>query len=92
MHIFKVVAIDFDGKMNTKPIVNLSHRKDGTNTIFPNPTNDLIQINLGEKDGLPVHLQLFDVNGRLVLDKYLMDQSSVSLKEHNFEYGLYFYN
>ncbi|MCB9310956.1 MAG: T9SS type A sorting domain-containing protein [Lewinellaceae bacterium] len=87
---FKVVAIDFDGKMNTSPIVNLSHRKDGTNTIFPNPTNDLIQINMGEKDGLPVHLQLFDVNGRLVLDKYVMDQSSVSLKEHNFEYGLYF--
>ncbi len=56
-------------------------------SIFPNPFNN--QLNLTLASGYINNLKIFDVSGRLVLDRQL-NQKHISLSVENLQPGLYF--
>lgn len=47
-------------------------------TIYPNPSSDVIYIQL---DGLEVKLSLFDLNGKILVEKSFSSETSISLLE-----------
>ncbi len=61
----------------------------GEMSIYPNPANDVLNINLGTiKEN--TEIKMFDALGELVLNEKLTAQNS-SLKTHHLQSGVYFY-
>jgi len=46
--------------------LSVNDKKKSDIKIFPNPTKDFIHINYGLR--IPTKIELFDINGRLILD------------------------
>jgi hypothetical protein len=65
--------------------------QENTVNIFPNPFNDLIQIQLQDVNTSAIQIQIVDVAGRLV-DKFnFTNEANIQLK-NNYKKGIYFVN
>ena len=59
--------------------------------IFPNPTNDIVNININDFNSNAYLIELNDLAGRLLIKKKL-NKSNSTLKMSNLENGLYLLN
>jgi hypothetical protein len=56
-------------------------------TIFPNPVNTLLTV---ESEEFTIHsVKLYDISGRVVLERSNVYENSVSIETHNLNAGLY---
>lgn len=63
-----------------------------TNTIklYPNPASNILYVHFGELTDLPIHLTLFDLNGRLVFNRNLrIENSQISIDVSSLDMGMY---
>ncbi len=65
-------------KTNTKDRQTISSVK-----ILPNPAKDYIGIIISEDYSYPLHLQIYDISGKLVMDKQIEKLNTISINQLN---------
>ena len=58
-------------------------------SVYPNPTNDILNINLGNSHEL-VNFILSDINGKVLLEQYYYNKSLINFNVKNLPNGIYF--
>jgi len=56
--------------------------------VFPNPTNGIIELHF--KEDFPDWVKLLDMNGKIVLEKFVASQKNMQLNVSELEPGVYF--
>ena len=64
-------------------------RKEVSLNLFPNPTHEILNIELTNKLFLPEQVQIFNSNGQIVLNKIISQSQDLQLNVANLESGLY---
>jgi hypothetical protein len=72
---------------NNTSIAESDHSLNGV-SIYPNPTNTFINIDMGNSNNLPYLIRLFNTNGMLILEEEIY-QSKQKIEINNFARGLY---
>lgn len=58
--------------------------------LYPNPASDILYVHFGALTDLPIHLSLFDINGRLVFNQNLrIENSQISIDVSSLDMGMY---
>lgn len=70
-YYYRLAQTDLDGKVQYSPIRQLTISKEVLIEVYPNPTDNLLNINLASAIGV-THLYMKDMSGRLVLNHDLM--------------------
>ena len=61
--------------------------------VFPNPSNNIINITSNKENGFYSELKIFDLNGKLVIEKnVIINNSKISIDISKLEKGTYIYN
>lgn len=58
-------------------------------TIYPNPANDVVNIKRGTNGTIPAQARIFDLSGKLLLEKQLDDSDMKSIATSNLPAGFY---
>jgi len=70
---------------------NANDKSDGKVDVFPNPSNDIVNIRLKNSKEEIVEIEVFDIIGKQKLIKSSMRASSSIIDVSNYEQGVYFY-
>ena len=57
-------------------------------TLYPNPSSNVLKINY--KNIIPDSFSIFDINGRTIKTKPIIDESDLIIDVSSYEKGLYF--
>jgi hypothetical protein len=65
--------------------------KEGKLSIYPNPSNGNFRINFESKGDFPIHINLIDLNGRIIksIEDEHQNQTSIDISESQLSNGLY---
>jgi roadblock/LC7 domain-containing protein len=80
INYYRLKQVDFDGKFEYSPVqsVNFDGANKGTVKIFPNPTADVLTVDLGETLATPTTYSIVNVMGQVVKTGTLTPQIAVS--------------
>ena len=86
---YRLKQVDFDGRISYSKIVSIYFSRENDITVFPNPTHDIININLNT---VPINVEFIvqDGYGKIVLHKKYNDIQFADLDVSNLEAGIYF--
>ncbi len=93
VNYYRIKQVDFDGKYDVTDVKVLEFGQgDAVNHIYPNPTNDIVHIELNERllSNAPISIQLIDQTGKYVISKSIdtLDRQQ-SLDLSNLSNGVY---
>lgn len=58
--------------------------------LYPNPASDILYVHFGTLNDLPIHLTLFDLNGRLVFDRNIkIENYQININVSSLVAGMY---
>jgi hypothetical protein len=58
--------------------------------LYPNPVSDILYVHFGTLTDLPIHLTLFDLNGRLVFNRNLrIENHQITIDVSSLDTGMY---
>lgn len=82
---YRLVQYDFDGQNETFDMIAVKPVFDFTNVsvdVFPNPTSEIVNVSfVGMRIEEAVHVQIVDLNGKVVLKKYEeLNGTTITLK------------
>jgi hypothetical protein len=92
---YRLKQTDFNGKENFSEFIasNCVPENNTVTNIYPNPTNNEINLDMSEQVSGNVHVQLTDVTGRVVFDEsYFVTKESPAIKLYlsEIENGVYY--
>lgn len=71
---YRLKQVDFDGRFTYSKVIDVEFGEDNSNPlvqIYPNPTNNYLQVAYNNADAPKVFYQMFDATGRLVMENKL---------------------
>jgi hypothetical protein len=78
LNYYRIKQVDYDGSFSYSPIVSARWEGKAQVYLFPNPTNDLLQISgLPTTDG-PITIEIIDMAGRIML-RHTWNQSAINV-------------
>ncbi|MGH1435530.1 MAG: T9SS type A sorting domain-containing protein [Lewinella sp.] len=78
LNYYRIKQVDYDGSFSYSPIVSARWEGKAQVYLFPNPTNDLLQISgLPTTDG-PITIEIIDMAGRIML-RQTWNQSAINV-------------
>ena len=70
---YRLKQVDFDGSYSYSKIIYLNRKDDLTFSIYPNPASDILFLRNSDQK-TPLHLEIFDLSGKLVLQRSLSSE------------------
>jgi len=90
---YRLKMVDLDGSFEYSDVRGLNFDKSNVEgvEVFPNPTNQWVYIDVSNIDFEieDVNLKVFDLNGRLILDKEILGSGLEALDISQFRQGVY---
>lgn len=89
---YRLKQTDYNGEFSYSEIKTASCIRDGDFSVYPNPFEDKLSIQLSEGFNYPINIEIIDFLGRKVYSKYIEDDSKsldLDLKEEHLV-GAYF--
>jgi hypothetical protein len=93
INYYKIIAVDFNGNIISSNTVVLKQKKGSfaVNSIYPNPANDVLNINLVIEDRQEnVQIRLVNTIGAIVYEQTLSSSSNLVLDVSSFAGGVYY--
>ena len=92
---YRLKQIDFDDNYKFSDVVIVDLRRDNVTrlSVFPNPTNDIININLNYPNNLKIDLIFYDVMGKMIWERRGLSNISgveLNMEKEGFVPGIYF--
>lgn len=78
---YRLKQTDFDGKFQYSKIISLGKKQDIGLKIFPNPTADLIVLQIGDIIKKDLHVTLTNLNGQVVMKKDFYQGTTICFLE-----------
>jgi hypothetical protein len=80
---YRLRSVDFDGQEERSNVVMVSRRSGifGVTGAYPSPTSDRVSVQFESMEETAVTIQMFDFNGRLVLQQEVLADKGVNLSE-----------
>jgi hypothetical protein len=66
---YRLTQTDFDGHYTYSNIAAVNYKNKSNVEVYPNPTNDIVQIMFNGKEGQLMSIQIYDNKGSLVLSR-----------------------
>jgi endoglucanase len=87
---YRLKQVDLDGSISYSEVINIENNSSNGITIFPNPSNNVITINL--TSGNISQIQIYDLLGKLIYSNNILNSGSneVSIDVSYFNSGCYF--
>lgn len=83
---YRLKQLDTDGKFEYSPIRTANYGDVNSIAIYPNPTKDVLIVNLGNQSA---DIQVFDLTGRLLINTNSSSNAIQNIDFTNFENGVY---
>ena len=87
---YRLKQVDIDGKFQYSITVILKSNFEGKISVYPNPFQDEININLNIPQKTKIEVLLYDVFGRKQNIKIVQSGNAIKCKTHNLQAGSYF--
>ena len=88
VYYYRLKMVDLNGSFIYSDIVLIKNSKAGTITVYPNPSQDKIIINITDKNLLNTTASLSDISGKL-LQKVIITQTATPINISNYTKGIY---
>ncbi len=86
---YRIKMIDKDGRITYSQIIFVDKKRSAEITIYPNPTPDVLNINISDRKLLNTNIIIIDSKGSTLLERKLdFNQKQIGIK--NFAKGIYF--
>lgn len=91
-HYYRLLQVDYDGVFDYSEVITATLRNNGTAiSLFPNPTIDKVNIQVGKPFSKHSYFQLLNIQGQIVREHSLpQDVSSFDLEMSDFPTGVYY--
>lgn len=92
LNYYRITSIDFDGRYEANKVISIAYQSEENNiSIYPNPSNGIINMNIDKLEGQKMQVKITDNLGRKIWDstiekKVLHWQKEMNLKDS----GMYF--
>lgn len=88
--LYELVQKDYDGHTTSFfTAVNANSIEDGKITVYPNPMEDQLQVNLNAKSYEKATVQLFTLDGRMIVNEDISNVSQFSVDLREVPAGIY---
>ena len=92
INYYRVKQVDFDGQYDYSDVVVINNGNETNELVvklYPNPANDYVLVQWN-KNSRSSHVQLIDINGKILLKQEAGDGNTSRLDLTNFDTGIYF--
>ena len=90
LNYYRLKQVDFNGKFEYSPIRSVKFDEaTAAVLVFPNPGPGHYTVQFGSQPAQPVHLRVYDLNGRLVYRQETQSQNAITFTIENEPAGLY---
>lgn len=87
---YRLKQVDYDGKFTYHEVISVDIVISESVELYPNPTQDVLNIRFSDVEDSGLQMQIFDALGRLVFEQYHpAGQSSAKLNISNLGSGVY---
>jgi len=88
VYYYRLKMVDLNGNFTYSDILLIKNTKATVVTVYPNPAQDKVIINVTDKSLMNTNATLTDVGGKL-LQNVLITQTVTTIDIHNYERGVY---
>ena len=88
---YRMKITDYAGKVSYTNVATVKMARQSAITIYPNPTKDILNINLNKTQNTTYQLTLFNLSGQKLFEKFETgsQQISINLKKEGIKSGMY---